>query len=245
MSTATPGFIDIHTHLLPGTDDGPQNMQEAMALIRMAWEDGTRKILLTPHYRDRFRENTPEQLRSTFTALCEAAAAEFPDLQLFLGNEAHYETDLPDLLDAGRVLPLHRSRYVLLEFRCGAFSSRIMRAVSELIRYGYTPIIAHAERYDAFRKDRALADTVLEMGALLQLNAGSVMGHHGFAIKHYCHSLLKQGKVHFIASDAHDPQHRPPLLQACWKRVSKKYTSDYADDLFRANAQALLEEYES
>lgn len=242
MQAETTGFIDIHTHLLPGVDDGAQDLQEAMALLRMAWEDGTRGILLTPHYRDRFRQNTPEQLANAYEQLREAVAAELPEMQLFLGNEAHYEAELPELFDAGRVLPLNQSRYVLLEFRTGAFRSRIVSGISELVRYGYTPIIAHAERYEAFRKDKSTVDAALDMGALIQLNASSIMGKHGFAIKHFCHRLLKQGKVHFIASDAHDAQYRSPLLQQCWKRVSKKYTHDYAAALFWENAQAFLGE---
>lgn len=235
------GFVDIHTHLLPGVDDGAADMSAACELVRMAWQNGTDTILLTPHYRGKYRENTVAWLRENYDLLCRTVAQELPEMKLHLGMEVHYETETPDKLLAGRVLTLNDSQYVLLEFRSSALRSQITMGVSEVVRCGLTPIIAHAERYDIFLSDPTLADEVLYMGALLQLNADSVMGAHGFFVKRFCHKLLKAQKVHFIASDAHDQKIRPPMLRDCYCRVSKKYGQEYAWAVFRENARAVLE----
>lgn len=231
------GFFDIHTHLLPGVDDGARDMDDALALLAMAQADGTQAILLTPHYRGRFRQNTPQQLEEIYRQLCRQAPE---GMTLYLAAEAGYERDLADKLSEGKVLSINGGRYVLLEFSDATPKSLILDGVFEVLNAGFTPIIAHVERYDAFRRHKDLADEVLDAGALLQLNADSVLGTSGGEIKRYCHHLLKKQKVHFIASDGHDKSHRPPLLAECYQRICKKYGADYAADLFRENARTML-----
>lgn len=238
------GFIDIHTHILPGVDDGPKDILEALELARMAWEDGTGVLFLTPHYRGSYKENSPAWLRESFSMFSQMLSQSLPLLRLILGSEAHYETQLPQLLENGTVLPLGDTQYVLLEFPSNALRSQIVEGTAETLRAGFTPVIAHAERYASFRKEADLADMVLNMGALLQLNAQSVLGCQGWAVKRYCHRLLREGKVHFIASDAHDVKHRPPLLKKCWQYVAGKYSREYADALFRENAECILMDQE-
>lgn len=235
------GFTDIHTHLLPEVDDGAQDMSQALRLVRMAWENGTRTIILTPHYRGKYKKNTPELLKEKFNWLCDMVKTEFPDLNLYLGNEISYETDAPDAMHTGRVLTMNDSQYALLEFRTKSLRTHIISGVSETIRCGFIPIVAHVERYDISRSDPTLISELLEMGALLQFNADSVMGVNGFGVKRFCHKLLKAQQVHFIASDAHDAKNRPPLLRDCFLRVHKKYGQEYATALFYENAQAVIE----
>lgn len=234
------GFVDIHTHILPGVDDGAANLSEALKLLRMAWRDGTAGIVLTPHYRGKYRENTPEMLRACFEELCREAEKELPGLRLYLGSEAAWERELGEKIAEGRVMTLHGSSYVLLEFDFGCLRSHVLDGIMDVVGCGYTPIIAHVERYDVFRKDKSLTDEVLAMGALLQLNADCVLGKRGFGLKRFCHRLLKHGQAHFIASDAHDPADRPPLLRECFEYVSKRYGRDYAWVLLRDNPQAML-----
>ena len=100
--------------------------------------------------------------------------------------------------------------------------------------------IAHAERYDIFRKNKSLPEELLYVGALIQLNADSILGKCGLATKWVCHRLLKKGMVHFVASDGHDRKDRPPVLKECFEYVSKRYGREYAWRLFRDNALDLL-----
>jgi protein-tyrosine phosphatase len=234
------GLVDIHCHILPGVDDGAQTLKDSLELLRMAHEDGVSAVILTPHYRGHYRKNTPEILRRHYEALCAEVRKVLPGMELYLGNEAAWERDLGEKIAEGRVLTMHGSPYVLLEFGFGIMRSQVTDGVMDVVSCGYTPIIAHVERYDIFRKDKTLVDEVLSMGALIQLNADSVLGKRGFGSKRFCHRLLKQGKAHFIASDAHDCQNRPPLLGECFAYVSQRYGEDYAQILLRDNARALL-----
>lgn len=242
MNTAQmKGFTDIHTHILPGVDDGAGNFREACKMVRMAWDNGTRTMILTPHYRGAYRENTPEALKEIFDRFCRELERDLPGMRCYLGNEIYYQTDAPEQLAEGRILSLCDSQYALLEFASTSMRSQVIGGVAETIRCGFIPVIAHAERYDTFRNSGTLVDEVLEMGALIQLNADSVMGRHGLAVKRFCHGLLKEEQAHFIASDAHDSGKRPPLLRECFLRVYKKYGAEYAARVFYHNAQAIIE----
>lgn len=235
------GYTDIHTHVLPGVDDGAQDTSEALRMIQMAYQDGTRTMILTPHYRGKFKNNDPQWLREVFDTFYQMVQERYPDMKLYLGNEVYYEQEVPDMLEAGRAMTINNTQYVLLEFKTDTLRSQIVLGVSEMIRYGFVPIIAHAERYNAFIKDKTLADEVLAMGALIQLNADSVMGKHGWKVKHFCETLLKMQNAHFIATDAHDTKNRPPLLRKCWWKVYKKCGLAYASQVFYDNAQAVIE----
>lgn len=235
------GIIDIHTHILPGVDDGAQAMPEALQMIRDAYADGTRALILTPHYRGKFRENTPPWLREMLDVLRSTVADAGIDMGLYLGSEVHYQSDVIALVSEGKVLTMAGSDYLLLEFPFAASPSQVRAGLNAAISGGYTPILAHVERYDCFRKQPALAEEMHELGGLIQLNASGVMGGQGYFVKRYCAGLLKKGLVHFIASDAHDTRRRPPLLMACRRQVAKHYGEDYAEALFWENPQKVIE----
>ncbi len=177
----------------------------------------------------------------SFEAFERAVHEQFPEMQLVLGHEVHYQTDIPERLSGGRIMTMGGSEYVLLEFRGNSLRTEVMRGVVDLIRCGYTPIIAHAERYEVFRKDFSLVHEVLSHGALIQLNADSVMGKHGFSVKLFCHKILKRENAHFIASDAHDINMRVPVLDKCFAYVKRKYGEEYASKVFYRNAQIVME----
>lgn len=235
------GLIDIHTHILPQVDDGARHILEAKEMIRIAFEDGTRVLVLTPHYRGAYRKNHPSWLRESFILLQQVIADDFPEMKLYLGHEIYYEKDVPKKLEAGQILTWCNSDYVLLEFSTTCLRSQVLSGLYEIQCCGYIPIIAHVERYQVFRKDPSLIDEVLDAGALIQLNAESIMGAQGFEVKRYCHTLLRQKKAHFVASDSHRVDWRPPMLHQCWEKVSKKYGEAYASQLFFQNAQAIME----
>lgn len=230
------GLIDLHCHILPGVDDGAKDMAEALAMIDMARADGTAALVLTPHYRGRFRQNKPQMLREVFEDLRQKT----PGMQLYLANEAGYERELTDKLAEGRVLTVGGSRYVLLELPMDVEPSQALSAVREVADQAFIPILAHVERYDVFLRNKHLLDRMLDMGALIQINADSVLGRQGLAAKRLCHWLLKSRRAHFVASDCHDLKYRPPKLRECFDYVTKKYGEEYAAALFRENARVVL-----
>lgn len=233
-------FVDIHSHILPGVDDGAKDVSQALELLKAACSQGTGAMILTPHYRGRYRDNTSEKLTVVFEELSKLAKTECPELELYLGCEVGYELDVSEKIANGSVLTLNGTQYVLLEFQEESFRSRIMNGVLEVLNFGYIPIIAHVERYEAFRKAPQLIDEVTELGALIQINAQSVLGKGGLGIKRYCHKLLKAHLVHFVATDAHNLKARYPDLRSCYQTIRKKYGQTYADALFIRNGRAVL-----
>ena len=233
-------MIDLHTHILPGVDDGAADMEEACLLVRMAWQDGTKALFLTPHYRGDLGDYSAQRLQTVFERLRERVARELPDMQLYLGTEIRFDSDVPEKLLQGQLLTLGGSNFVLLEFGGQALKSQILAGVTETVRYGFTPIIAHADRCKILRTDPALMDAVRQSGGYIQINADSIMGVHGFSAKRFAHKLLKKQKVDFVASDTHDGKERPPFLNKCFLRVCKKYGEEYAAKVFWENARSIL-----
>ena len=237
------GFTDVHTHILPGVDDGSPDFSKSLDMIRMAYLNGTRRIILTPHHRGHYRTD-PDRLHEIYEELSGKSAALFPDMKLYLGSEIFYEPDVPDKLEAGSVLTINGSKYALIEFQPVTPCSQMIRAVSEVACAGFIPVVAHIERYNNARSHPELVDDLLDMGAIIQMNADSIMGKHGFQIRFFCHRMLKAGKVHIIGSDCHNTDHRTPLLRDCFLRIHRKYGAEYAADLFCFNGRAIIENRE-
>lgn len=240
MPKETDGFVDLHTHILHSADDGAANLEQALDMLQYARNNGTSAVLLTPHFRGPFRGNVREKLEPLYHELVAAAREKCPGLELYLGCEVGYELDIYEKLLPGTVLTLNNTRYVLLEFRDSASRSRIMDGTLEMLNFGYVPIIAHVERYETLRKRPQLVQELSDLGALLQLNADSIMGGRGLRVKWFCYKLLKAHLVHFVSSDAHDLKSRVPALKSCYEKVKRRYGKAYARLLFRDNARAVL-----
>lgn len=236
-------LADIHTHILPGIDDGAKTLDDALAMLQHAYSQGTRLVFLTPHYRGNFRAVTAQQRLSAAKELRHAAAVLLPELRLELGTEIAYAPGFGEKLQLRELLSYAGGDYILLEFGDLTDKKTVLQGLEEALNCGFVPVVAHAERVDCFRKGLSLLRQAVEMGALIQLNADSVMGQWGgFFLRRWCDRALKEGLVHFIASDAHDLQHRPPELRRCYSHICKQYGEEYANALFWENARLLLPE---
>lgn len=238
MKEAYPGFTDLHTHILPGVDDGAADLSQALAMLDMAYRDGTRRIFLTPHHRRPYRKS-PEELQAAFASLRGAASERYPDLELYLGCEVAFFHEAPRLLETGELLCLNGTEYVLTEFSPGVSRTNLFHGIDRMLEGGYVPVFAHAERCTVMTPQ--LAAELVRQGVLLQINAGSILGRHGLGVMFLCHKLLKAHLVFCVASDAHNTRQRAPLLQRCFKLVRRRYGRDYAHELFVTNAQFLCE----
>lgn len=224
------GFTDIHTHILCGLDDGAQNDITMQKMAQSAKSDGTDTVIATPHCDGYlFDRQKADEVAKRITSLKVLVGCEI----LYRGEcsvEAVERGDIPTLAD---------SDFVLVEFGVNAPRSFIEDAVHRFTVSGYTPIIAHAERYTALDID-SIARLAMS-GACIQLNVSSVMGKNGFLKKLYCGRLLKARLVHFIASDAHNTDTRPPRLLECYGYICKKYGERYARSLFIENANKITD----
>ena len=206
-------MIDLHCHILHDLDDGPRHIDESLAMCRMAAADGIQIISGTPHMlKDVYRFSADDVLART-AALNAALRAEGIALTVIPGAEVVVDPEILPLIRAGMVLTVNnRGKYVLIELTDFFPQKPVEALVEELVAHGITPIIAHPERNPMIQKNTRLLEGFVKGGALSQVTAMSVTGDFGNRTRKTATTLLKKGLVHLMASDAHTPKWRPPLL---------------------------------
>lgn len=235
---------DIHNHILFGVDDGAHSLNQALRMLDIAYEEGIKNIILTPHSHPRFKKANVARFREAYRELEAEVKKRYEGLRLYLGCEVYYGDRTLEKLKEGSAIPMADSRYVLLEFDTYDPIEKLKKAVTEMLSNKYKPILAHIERYDCLLDNPEEVDSLIDMGAYIQINAGSVMGNSGLGIKRYTRKLLKGQKVHFIGTDAHKDDRRTPHISKCVRYVGKKYGADYADRVFIKNPQAIINNQE-
>ncbi len=233
-------YIDIHSHILPQIDDGAENFDVSMEMLRTAWNDGIREIILTPHNKPSHHNGSPEKIKGLIKNLQENTGREGIDITFHTGNEIYYGSSMIEKLDGRRAYTMADSAYVLIEFGVRDDFTRIRYGLYEALSHGYRPILAHVERYGCMKADRV--EDLIKMGCYIQVNAGSIMGNFGFGAKHFTKRLLSERLVHFVATDAHDTGKRKPVLSECAAYVSRKYGEEYAGQLFYENPMRIIKD---
>jgi len=238
-----PELIDIHFHCLPGIDDGPRDWSEAIALCRAAEADGIDTIVATPHVlRDRWLNEDPsvrDQLVVELNARLGGHPAILPGCEYFFSSDA---AELWQLGAQGPLTGLNRTSYLLIEFPAAQIPAAAEGVFHELCVLGATPVIAHPERNLVFVEQPEKLARFLELGALAQITAGSILGTFGRRAQEASEDFFRRGLVHFVASDAHSIDRRPPELMRAAEAVATRWGRDAASDLF---AGELLECVES
>lgn len=232
--------IDMHCHILPGIDDGPKTIEQAIKMLELASKDGITHILATPHFHYRKGNATPERIRGTVEELQGAANAVGIPIRVYPGNELYYTQELLELVKKEQVLTLADSDYVLLEFSIETEKRTIQNAVYEFRSAGFYPIIAHMERYSAFQKDPEFIENILEMGAYYQIDLGSFQGDAGWKMKRLSQRIMKEGMLHFVATDAHDLLKRRPEFGKWADWVTKRHGKEMLVQLLDKNPEMIL-----
>lgn len=236
-----PEYFDLHCHLLFGVDDGPECIEESLALLQREYDDGVRTIYLTPHYRTDMFEAPAEIRLQNFESLKAHAEQRFPGLKLWLGCEIHVNMDVVRDLNRAKCLTLGNSDFVLLEFPESAEKKYIIERCHAVMTGGYRPVIAHTERCTAIRKDFGLLQKLINMGVYIQMNAGSIVGEEGFTKKWFCKKAMQHNLLHFVGSDAHNLKNRKPNIQKCARYMEKVMGTDYRDQIMIANPREIIE----
>nr|WP_294659836.1 CpsB/CapC family capsule biosynthesis tyrosine phosphatase [uncultured Blautia sp.] len=237
---AVKGLFDMHCHIVPAVDDGAQSVKEAFNMLQMEYEQGVRKIIVTPHFRKAMFETPSEVIKKHFLVLRRLTEKIGPDFKVFLGCEFHANVEMMDYLRSDRVYLMAGSKYVLTEFSASTEERYIKDRLYAMLSNGYKPIIAHIERYNCMR-DLDLVESLLNMGACMQINADSVIGKNGHGTKKYCGKLLEEGLVQYIGSDCHGTKHRVTRIGDAYAYVSKKMGQSAADEIFIENPQKILD----
>lgn len=232
-------FSDIHLHILYGTDDGANTVEDMYKMVDMAYSDGVRFICATPHFHPVYFGDNRKEALAAFDVLTAYCKDKYPDLLLMLGNEVACQNELIPMYRSGTIRSFGNTRYTLVEFNENDSESYIAEAIDRILNMGYIPIIAHAERYLKLRM--GCIKVLKESGALVQANAQSLFKGCGFRVGRRMKKLLSAKLVDFISSDAHDLVYRPPLMSMGYKFISDKYGKEYADEICCNKALRLLQ----
>lgn len=226
-------MIDIHTHLLPNVDDGSYSLKASLNMLKAEYDDGVRRIIITPHFRGEYRL-CGDELKNRFEDFKKAAAAFYPDVDLRLGQEIFYNKGSLSAIESGELFTLAGGKYVLLEFPF-VYKTDIAEAVYETVRRGFLPVVAHVERY--CYATEALVREIKDLGGFIQVNANAVADRGPCAP--FVRKLLNERLVDFVASDLH--QNRFCMLKKAYENAVKRYGREYSDEIFSTNAQKIIE----
>lgn len=231
-------IIDIHAHILPGVDDGARDLKESYALTASAASQGIGAVIATPHYS---RRGGTEAYRPLLEKVQAEIWKTHPGFKLYLGQELYYHEDLGDRLLSGQALTLADSSYILVEFDPAVPFSRMSRGIRNLCGLGYIPVLAHAERYECLRENGML-ECLREMGALFQVNYESLTGRWYDRDVFWCRKQIKEHRIHFLSTDMHQMDYRPPEIKRALDWLDKNVDAEYKKSLTEGNARRILED---
>lgn len=238
-------MIDIHSHIVFDVDDGPKTIEDSRALLEESYRQGVRTIISTSHRRKGMFETPEAKIEENFKQVQELAKEIADDLTILYGAEIYYTSDILDKLEQGEIPRLADSQYALIEFSMITPYKEIHTALSNVLRLGVTPVVAHIERYHCLENDEKKVRDLINMGCYTQINSSSVLKPKLFGdtykfMKKRAQFFLEKDLVHFVASDMHNLDPRPPYMQEAYQIISKKYGESHAEQLFRNNQELLL-----
>lgn len=231
-------IVDIHTHILPGVDDGSHNIEESINIINYLYSIGITDIVLTSHYvadtiysynqlvRIKLLNTLKEKLNNN-------------NINLYLGNEVYLTEKIIDLLESHEISTINDTKYMLVELPLAGYLHNFQNILCELNSYGIVPIIAHPERYNFIQKNKKRVRELIEFGCLLQCNIDSLSGKYGKHAKKVMKWLLKNDLVQFVATDTHYVDDDKNLKKA-YKKLEKLVGKDKYNQLTYENPMKVL-----
>lgn len=235
-------MYDLHCHLLPGIDDGAADLAMAIEMARIAVDDGIRTVACTPHIYPGLYDNNADGIRAAMRALQQELDARDIPLRLVEGADVHLDVSLLQEIRDGRVPTIAGSRYLLLEPPHHVAPPRFEESVFELVVGGFVPVITHPERltwiehhYDTFAR-------LVKGGAWMQITGGSLTGRFGTRPRYWAERMLDEGLVHLLATDAHHPRRRPPLLAEAREAAALRVGADEATHLVLTRPQGIVDD---
>lgn len=233
-------MIDIHSHILPGLDDGAVDMDESIKMLRLARKQGITRVVATPHYSHRIQNIPPDQIRRMCRKVQETARCELKtDIMIWPGQEVMYSEDTVEQLEKGEILTIADSRYVLIEFLPSIPYSYIYTAVRKLTLAGYIPILAHAERY-IYLREKGRLDEIRQQGAYIQINFRRIGGKWYDSTTRWCRKMLRGRKVDFLATDMHNIRERRPETGGAMEWMHRYLGSNYLRKILYRNQEKVL-----
>jgi protein-tyrosine phosphatase len=232
-------MIDLHCHILPGLDDGPQNMEESLLLAKEAVRHGIHTIVATPHRNAKYQSEKQEILYKV-NSLNERLYEQNIALKILPGQEVRLYGEIAQDIANQNILPINAAnKHIFIEFPADHVPRYAERLLYEIQLQGIIPIIVHPERNAEFMEQPALLYSLIKKGALSQVTAASVTGALGKNIKKFSLQLIEHNLTHMIASDAHNTTSRSFALREAYNTIEKEFGSDIVSD-FQENAYFII-----
>lgn len=234
-------MIDIHSHILPGVDDGAKTEEDSIAMAKAAVEEGISTIIATPHHRNRMFDNYKEEIVTNVAILNDLLKERNIPLTVVPGQEVRIYGEILEDFKKGEIQTLYQSKYILIEFPMGEVPQYAEKLLYDLQVAGLFPVIAHPERNQELLENPDRMYELIRNGALSQITAASLVGKFGKEIEQFSHQLIESNLTHFIASDAHNTSTRGFLLKEAYDLVKDVYGVE-TYYMFMENSQLLLDD---
>lgn len=224
-------MVDIHSHLLPGIDDGARTMNEALALAQACVDDGIRHVVVTPHIYPGLYDNEQVNIAAAYDEFARAVEEAAIGLGVSFAGEVRLSPEVMPMIEEGRVPFLGEVdgyRNMLLELPDGQIPVGAPAFIAWLQARRIRAIVVHPERNKAVMEHPEKMRSFVEAGCELQVTAGSIVGHFGSRAQAAAEALLDKGWVHAVASDSHNLRSRPPMMRAARNALLRRYGRETA-----------------
>lgn len=206
---------DIHSHLIPGIDDGAQTMNDSLEMLKVFQDSGYKKVITTPHIMSDYYRNTPEIINAGLSDLKREIKLNGIDIEIEAAAEYNVEPDFEEIIKNDNVLTFGgKNKYVLIELSFFSEPNRLNETIWALNNKGYAPVLAHVERYTYWHKDLDKITEMINRGVKLQLNIGSLTGAYGPEINKVADWLVDEKIVDLVGTDCHHLKHLDMLQHA-------------------------------
>lgn len=233
-------MVDLHSHILPGIDDGPLQLSGFTDMVKEAVRGGITHLFATPHHLNGKYENTKVDILDRVEEMNNYLLQNNIPLTLHAGQELRIHRELFNSLARNLILTLdNKGSYLLLELPSGNIPKYTHDVIYELLIKGIQPIIVHPERNREFIESPNQLFELVQEGALTQITSGSILGHFGKKIKSFSEKIIEHQLAHFVASDAHNTNTRGFTLQEAYEAITREYGIDRTY-YFKENAELLL-----
>tara|TARA_B110000971_G_scaffold148695_1_gene152020 strand:+ start:40 stop:792 length:753 start_codon:yes stop_codon:yes gene_type:complete len=198
---------DIHSHLIPGIDDGSPDMETTIILLKKFVDLGYKKVITTPHVMSDYYKNNPKIILSGLNNVRKEIKKQNLNIEIEAAAEYNLEPEFEKLLDDGKLLSFGTDKYLLFELSFFDEPLRLNETIWKMIEKGFRPVLAHVERYGYWHNNYDKVEEMINRGVKLQLNIGSVTGAYGPEVKKFAERLIKDEIIDFVGSDCHHQQH--------------------------------------
>ncbi|WP_079528188.1 tyrosine-protein phosphatase [Halobacillus hunanensis] len=231
-------MIDIHTHILPGVDEGPSTMEHSIKMAEKAVKDGIETVVAAPHYNNGGHVNDKNTILIQVRELNRELEERDIPLTVLPGQETRAYADLVEALRNDEILTVNEGDYVLIDLPHDHVPGYLNTLLFNMQVEGYQPIIVHSERNEQIIEQPNLLYSLVKNGAFVQITAGSLLGKHGSKVKKLSHQLIDANLVHLVASGAQKPQELN--LKDGYREIKKHYDQSMVY-YFSENAQYVVE----